>query len=154
MTTIGLGADPASARDLLARKNGRTAAIFALIVVAMIGLAYASVPLYRLFCQVTGFAGTTQRAAESSVPGAVGRMVSVRFDANVSPELGGRSSPSIARRVAIGSRNIALYTARNVTDQTLVGTATFNVTPVQAGQYFPRSNASASPSRALLRARK
>ncbi len=123
----------------LAQRNNRTAAIAALIVVAMIGLAYASVPLYRLFCQVTGFGGTTQMRVGTEAPGAVGRLISVRFDANVSPALGWEFRPvDTHRQVAIGARNIALYTARNVSDRPLVGTATFNVTPNQAGQHFAK----------------
>jgi cytochrome c oxidase assembly protein subunit 11 len=123
----------------LARRNGRTAALAALGVVFMIGLAFASVPLYRIFCQVTGFAGTTQRAAEGSAPGAVGRMISVRFDGNVSHELGWEFRPvDTTRRVAIGARNIALYEATNTMDVPVTGTATFNVTPSQAGQYFTK----------------
>ena len=123
----------------LARRNGRTAALATLIVAAMVGLAFASVPLYRLFCQVTGLAGTTQRAGEAAVPGAVGRMISVRFDANTSPALPWAFEPvDTHRRVAIGARNIANYTARNLSDRPVVGTATFNVTPSQAGQYFTK----------------
>ena len=123
----------------LAQKNGRTGLIAALIVVAMVGLAYASVPLYRLFCQVTGFGGTTQMKVGGEAPGAVGRMISVRFDANVSPALGWQFRPvDTHRRVAIGARNIAIYTARNPSNRPLVGTATFNVTPTQAGQYFTK----------------
>jgi cytochrome c oxidase assembly protein subunit 11 len=123
----------------LARKNGRTAALMALLVAAMVGLAFASVPLYRLFCQVTGFAGTTQRADAAAVPGAVNLMISVRFDANHSPALPWQFAPvQTHRRVAIGARNIALYTARNLSDRPVTGTATFNVTPSQAGQYFTK----------------
>ena len=121
----------------LARRNGRTAALAALLVAAMVGLAFASVPLYRLFCQVTGFDGTTMRA--SAAPGPVGRMISVRFDANKSPALPWSFEPvDTHRRVAIGARNIALYTARNLSDRPVTGTATFNVTPSQAGQYFTK----------------
>jgi len=123
----------------LAQKNGRTALYAALMVAAMVGLAFASVPLYRIFCQVTGFGGTTRMAVGEAAPGAVGQMISVRFDANVSRELGWEFRPvDTHRRVAIGARNIALYTARNTTSETLVGTATFNVTPTQAGQYFTK----------------
>ncbi len=121
----------------LARRNTRTAALAALGVAFMIALAFASVPLYRIFCQVTGFGGTTMRAAEDSAPGAVGRMVSVRFDGNVSPALGWEFRPvDTHRRVAIGARNIAVYTARNTSSEPITGTATFNVTPTQAGQHF------------------
>ena len=123
----------------LARRNGRTAALAALGVVFMVGLAFASVPLYRIFCQVTGFGGTTQVSADGQAPGAVGRMISVRFDANTDSALPWRFEPvDRQRRVAIGARNIALYTARNVSDRPVTGTATFNVTPVQAGQYFTK----------------
>jgi cytochrome c oxidase assembly protein subunit 11 len=121
----------------LARRNGRTAALAALLVVAMAGLAYASVPLYRLFCQVTGFGGTTRMAVGAEAPGAVGRMISVRFDGNVSPALGWEFRPvDNTRRIAIGARNIALFTARNTGPTPMTGTATFNVSPSQAGQYF------------------
>jgi cytochrome c oxidase assembly protein subunit 11 len=124
----------------LARKNGRIAAIAALVVVAMVGLAFASVPLYRIFCQATGFAGTTQRvAADAQAPGTVGRMISVRFDANVSRDLPWDFRPvETHRRVAIGARNIALFYAHNRSDHEVVGHATFNVTPSQAGQYFTK----------------
>jgi cytochrome c oxidase assembly protein subunit 11 len=123
----------------LATRNGRTAGIAFLLVAAMVGLAFASVPLYRMFCQVTGFAGTTRRAAVDTAPGPVGRMISVRFDANTSPALPWRFEPvDNHRRIAIGARNIALYTARNLSDRPVTGSATFNVTPSQAGQYFTK----------------
>ena len=123
----------------LARRNGRTAALAFLLAAAMVGLAFASVPLYRLFCQVTGFGGTTQVAAADAAPGPVGRLIGVRFDANTSPALPWEFEPvDTHRRVAIGARNIALYTARNLSDRPVTGTATFNVTPSQAGQYFTK----------------
>jgi cytochrome c oxidase assembly protein subunit 11 len=121
------------------RKNGRTAAYAALLVLAMIGLAFASVPLYRIFCQVTGFGGTTQMRVGGDAPGATGRLVSVRFDSNTSPALPWEFAPVDAQRnVAIGARNIALYTAKNVSDRPVSGTATFNVTPANAGKYFSK----------------
>ncbi|HEX8480295.1 MAG TPA: cytochrome c oxidase assembly protein [Allosphingosinicella sp.] len=122
----------------LARRNGRTAAYAGLLVLAMVGLAFASVPLYRLFCQVTGIDGTTQRA--EAAPGPVaGKEVAVRFDANISPALPWRFSPEKAREiVTIGEREMAFYTARNLSARPVKGTATFNVTPVQAGKYFSK----------------
>ena len=122
----------------LARRNGRTAALAALLVLAMVGLAFASVPLYRLFCQVTGFDGTTMRAAAAPGPVA-GREVAVRFDANISPALPWRFSPEKPREiVTIGEREMAFYTAKNLSARAVKGTATFNVTPVQAGKYFSK----------------
>ena len=119
------------------RRNARTAGLAALLVLAMVGLAFASVPLYRLFCQVTGFDGTTMRAT-GSAPGAVaGKKVSIRFDANVAPSLPWRFKPVEARQsISIGERDMAFYTAKNLTARTITGTASFNVTPVWAGKYF------------------
>jgi len=124
----------------LARRNGRTAALAGLMVAAMAALAFASVPLYRIFCQVTGFGGTTMMKPGADAPGAVvGKMVSVRFDANVSPALPWEFKPERnVERVAVGARDMAFYTARNLSDRPVTGTATFNVTPVQAGQYFTK----------------
>jgi len=118
-------------------RNGRTAALAALVALAMVGLAFASVPLYRLFCQVTGFAGTTQARVGADAPGAVGRRISVRFDASRSSALPWQFRPEDTHReVAIGERSIAFYTARNLSDRPVTGTATFNVTPSSAGQHF------------------
>jgi cytochrome c oxidase assembly protein subunit 11 len=122
----------------LARRNGRTAGLAALLVLAMVGLAFASVPLYRLFCQVTGIGGTTQRAAQAPGPVA-GKEMAIRFDANTAPALPWRFGPEKPREiVAIGEREMAFYTARNLSARPVKGTATFNVTPVQAGKYFSK----------------
>ena len=122
----------------MSRKN-RTALLALLLVFGMTGLAFASVPLYRLFCQVTGFDGTTRVAAGEDAPGDSGRTIGIRFDANRSPALPWRFEPvDTSRRVAVGARNIALYTARNLSARPVTGTATFNVTPVQAGRYFTK----------------
>lgn len=122
-----------------ARRNGRTGLIMALVALGMAGLAFASVPLYRLFCQVTGFGGTPQAALGGAAPGAVGERISVRFDGTVSHALPWRFAPEQhTRDVAIGERAIAFYTARNLSDRAVAGTATFNVTPASAGQYFTK----------------
>ncbi|MEA3033804.1 MAG: cytochrome c oxidase assembly protein subunit 11 [Sphingomonadales bacterium] len=123
-----------------AKRNQRTALFAFLIVVAMVGLAYASVPLYRLFCQATGFNGTTQRAsgavAEKPVPG---KSVSIRFDANVAPSLPWRFQPERETHVVrIGERNMAIYLARNLSARPITGRAVFNVSPPQAGKYFTK----------------
>ncbi|MFL6844976.1 MAG: cytochrome c oxidase assembly protein [Allosphingosinicella sp.] len=122
----------------LARRNGRTAALAGLLVLAMVGLAYASVPLFRLFCQATGFDGTTQRAA--SAPGPVaGKEVWVRFDGNTAPSLPWKFGPDKVREiVTIGEREMAFFTAKNLSAKTITGTASFNVSPTQAGKYFSK----------------
>ena len=122
----------------LAQRNGRTAALGALLVAAMVGLAFASVPLYRLFCRVTGFGGTPLRAEQVTTQ-ATGKLVNVRFDANVNSALPWAFEPEEnVQRVAVGARDMAFYTARNLSDKPVTGTATFNVTPAQAGQYFTK----------------
>jgi len=119
----------------LAQKNGRVAALTTLVVVFMVGLAFASVPLYRLFCQATGFAGTTQRGG--SAPGAVDATVSVRFDANVASNLPWDFKPErMTQTVRIGERQIAYFDAKNLSDHSITGQAGFNVTPSEAGIYF------------------
>jgi len=123
----------------LAYRNRRVGLIALLIVLAMIGLGFASVPLYRIFCEATGFDGTTQRAASDDAPGATGLIISVRFDANVTPGMGWTFAPEQeTERVAVGAREMAFFTATNTTDHPITGSATFNVTPTQAGQYFTK----------------
>ncbi len=118
-------------------RNLRTALLAGLFVCTMAGVGFASVPLYRLFCQVTGFNGTTQMGSEA--PGAVNRKVMVRFDSNVSPALGWSFSPEVASEtVDIGGRDMAFFTATNNASRPMTGTATFNVTPSQAGKYFTK----------------
>ncbi|HVJ00264.1 MAG TPA: cytochrome c oxidase assembly protein [Sphingomonas sp.] len=115
----------------------RTALLAVVGVVGMTGLGYASVPLYRVFCQVTGLNGTTQRALEA--PGAVNHKVTVAFDTNVSPGLPWTFKPENHEdKVDIGARDMAFFLATNNSDHPITGTATFNVTPAQAGKYFTK----------------
>ncbi len=118
------------------RRNTRTGLVLASVAVGMVGLAFASVPLYRLFCQVTGFGGTTQVATEA--PDAiVDRTMTVRFNADVDPKLPWTFQPNQRQvSVRVGESGLAFYTARNLSEAPLTGTATFNVTPLKAGQYF------------------
>ncbi|MBB3764976.1 cytochrome c oxidase assembly protein [Sphingomicrobium lutaoense] len=117
--------------------NVRTAMKMGLFALAMLGLAFASVPLYRVFCQVTGFGGTTQVAQEA--PGAVAGEIGVRFDANINSALPWRFEPVQSTvRIAPGARTIVHYRATNLVARPTTGTATFNVSPVQAGPYFSK----------------
>jgi cytochrome c oxidase assembly protein subunit 11 len=120
----------------IAERNARTGVKMALLALAMVGLAFASVPLYRIFCQVTGFAGTTQRAAQA--PGAVAGQIGVRFDANIDPTLPWRFEPAKRVRIHPGQRTVVNYRATNLTARTTTGRAVFNVTPTQAGPYFSK----------------
>lgn len=105
------------------------------IVAIMLGLAFASVPLYRMFCEATGLGGTTRRA--EAAPGAVAGQIAVRFDANTSAGLPWKFEP-VQRvvEVAPGARTQILYRAENLSDRTVTGQAVFNVSPDQAGRYF------------------
>jgi cytochrome c oxidase assembly protein subunit 11 len=118
------------------RNNTRIVAICLAIVGGMGGLSYASVPLYQLFCQVTGYGGTTQRAdaASSSV---TDREITVRFDANIASGLDWKFEPGQRSvKVRLGETVKVAYFAENLGDKIRTGTATFNVTPGQAGAYF------------------
>ena len=123
------------------RAKLRTGLVAAFAAIAMIGLAYASVPLYRMFCQVTGFGGTTMRVAESAVPTRpVAKTISVRFDANVAPGLSWSFAPvKTHETVRIGERRLAFYRATNNGSTPVTGTATFNVMPDTAGGYFMKT---------------
>uniref|UniRef100_UPI0022A73358 cytochrome c oxidase assembly protein n=1 Tax=Sandarakinorhabdus rubra TaxID=2672568 RepID=UPI0022A73358 len=121
-----------------ARANRRVGLAATLLAVGMIGLAYAAVPLYRMFCQVTGFGGTTQVAAAAPVPTAVpGQMIKIRFDANVAPGLGWRFRPKATEvSIPIGEKRLAFYTSSNTAAVPVTGRAVFNVSPDVAGRYF------------------
>ena len=109
------------------------------IAAAMLGLGYAAVPLYQLFCQVTGFGGTTQRVTEeqaATVPVA-NRTMSIRFDANVESGMPWTFRPEqVTDTISIGARDMAIYIARNDSDKPVTGNATFNVEPEYVGKYF------------------
>jgi cytochrome c oxidase assembly protein subunit 11 len=106
------------------------------VVGAMVGLAYASVPLYKLFCQVTGFGGTTQVATEAPVAVSE-RTIKVRFNADVNSGLQWQFKPEQREiTVHLGEDNLAYYVAENMSVKPVTGQAVYNVTPLKAGQYF------------------
>ncbi|ARU16310.1 cytochrome c oxidase assembly protein [Croceicoccus marinus] len=120
-------------------RNARTGLIFLGVALAMLALGYAAVPLYRMFCQVTGIDGTTQRAstAQAAQVQATGQRISVRFDGNVSNGLPWSFRPmQTTSNVMIGEKALAKYEAKNNSAREVTGTAVFNVSPVQAGKYF------------------
>lgn len=122
------------------RANLRTALAMGAIAVAMAGVSFAAVPLYRVFCQVTGYGGTTQRADEA--PAQIGkRVMTVRFDANVaSPDLPWDfTTPQEPKvQVHVGEDKLVFFHAKNIGHEPTVGVATFNVTPFKAGPYFKK----------------
>jgi cytochrome c oxidase assembly protein subunit 11 len=120
------------------RRNGTTVVLLLSVVAGMAGLAFASVPLYRLFCQATGFGGTTQRAA--AAPGEIaGPVMTVRFDAETAPDLPWEFRPlTPVVRVRPGEPTEVFYRATNRSAAATTGTATFNVTPTKSGIYFDK----------------
>jgi cytochrome c oxidase assembly protein subunit 11 len=107
----------------------------ALLALAMLALAFASVPLYRAFCQLTGFDGTPLRAEEA--PGAIAGQIGVRFDANINSSLPWKFEPvQETVRIAPGARTQILYRATNMTARATTGRAVFNVSPQRAAPYF------------------
>ena len=114
------------------------------VVFAMLGAAYASVPLYRLFCQVTGYAGTPVRgtSAEGKIAsqGKNDEIVTIRFNADHSSLLPWEFRPAVvSQNVRPGEEVLAFFVAKNRGDRPLIGTATFNVTPSKAAQYFVKT---------------
>lgn len=120
------------------RANATTAFLAAGVIVGMLGLTAAAVPLYDLFCRVTGYGGTTQRA-EAAPDEVLERTIKVRFNADIAPDLPWAFRPEQREiEVRLGEQNLAFYRARNTSDRPLVGSATFNVTPHKAGIYFSK----------------
>lgn len=121
--------------------NRGIAAAAAVVAVAMVGAAYAAVPLYKRFCQLTGFDGTVRRAASApSADKALARTVNVRFDTNVRGDLPFTfKSLQGAQASRIGAPQIVFFTVKNEGPVTITGRATFNVTPESAGAYFVKT---------------
>ena len=120
-------------------RNGRLAAGLAVVVVAMAGLARASVPLYYMFCAATGYNGTPQIGPGAS-PGVVSSNITVAMNADTSPQLPWSFAPE-QRRVTmkIGEEQLAFYDGKNLADHTITGHALYNVTPDVVGRYFHKT---------------
>ena len=125
--------------DMRIRANRwTTAALFFGVVAVMGGITSYSVTLYRLFCQVTGANGTTQRVAVNTSK-ASDRIVTVYFDTSVAPGMPWRFEPSQRSvRVHLGQDAMAFFDATNTADHDVVGHAAFNVTPEKVGLYFKK----------------
>lgn len=122
-------------RDDLSRKNRRTALVAFGTVGGMVGLSFAAVPLYNLFCRVTGYNGTVQRGQEA--PGATDRTITVRFAATTHPNLPWRFQPEQpAMTLRLGEEGLAFYTAANRAETPVTGISVYNVTPEKVGRYF------------------
>ncbi|MEE2689282.1 MAG: cytochrome c oxidase assembly protein [Pseudomonadota bacterium] len=121
----------------LAQRNRRLVFGLGAVAIGMVGLSYAAVPLYDLFCRVTGYGGTTQVAIEHSAVVSE-RPIKVRFDAMVTNINWAFQPAQREIELKVGENALAFYQATNRSSQTLTGTATFNVTPLKAGAYFSK----------------
>jgi cytochrome c oxidase assembly protein subunit 11 len=120
------------------RRHGAVALSLVGLVAVMTGLAFAAVPLYRLFCQVTGYSGVPQRA-DAAPDQRLDRAIEVRFDANVDRALPWSFAP-VERvvEVKIGETALAFFKASNQSTAPVTGTAVFNVVPERAARYFSK----------------
>ncbi len=128
-----------TATDRLRRRNRLTGMVFGGFVLGMVGLAFASVPLYRMFCQLTGYNGTPMLSG-GAAPGAGSTTMTIRFSAIVQPGLPWRfepGQPSMA--LPVGEEALAFYHASNLVDRPVTGVATYNVTPEVVGRYFHKT---------------
>lgn len=115
--------------------NKRTLVMLAGLGVGMLGLSFAAVPLYNIFCAVTGYGGTTQ-VSEGNPKGVIAREMGVRFDVNIDGGMPLRVEPARLETNPIGTVSTVVYTATNLSDEPLRTTASFNVTPASTGIYF------------------
>jgi cytochrome c oxidase assembly protein subunit 11 len=121
------------------RRNGALAGVLAAVVLGMVGMSFAAVPLYRMFCAATGFGGTPKIGLAAS-PGVSRHTILVRFDANTAPDLPWRFRPEQAEiRLPLGAEQVAFYAARNLSSAPVTGVALYNVTPEKAARYFHKT---------------
>jgi cytochrome c oxidase assembly protein subunit 11 len=119
-------------------KTTRFGLIAAMVPLAMLGASYAAVPLYQLFCQVTGYGGTTQ-VATAAASQVLSRTIQVRFDANVAPGVPWSFKPEKpVVELKLGENGLAFYTVKNESDRPVTAVATYNVTPHKVGPYFQK----------------
>lgn len=128
--------NPPLNHEEMTRKNARVGLTVLAVVISMAGLSYASVPLYDLFCRVTGFGGTTQTS--KALPDTVlDRVVKIQFNADTSRDLPWNFEPEQRSvEVQLGQKGLTAYSARNKAFKPTAGTAIYNVTPLKAGKYF------------------
>ncbi|WP_295639390.1 cytochrome c oxidase assembly protein [Novosphingobium sp.] len=120
-------------------RNRRVAIMAGAFALLMLGLGYAAVPLYRIFCEATGYGGTPRRVSEAQAAGVrgTGATMSVRFDANVATNMAWNFRPDqITQTVKLGQRQMATFYAKNLTARPITGTATFNIQPDSAARFF------------------
>jgi cytochrome c oxidase assembly protein subunit 11 len=127
--------DTAAAPYTSPNRNRRVAYLLAVLAAGMLGLGFAAVPLYSMFCKATGYGGTTQRAA-GNPKGIIDRDMTVRFDSNLMAGIPWTVTPASPVTAKIGSVETIDFIARNNSDKPVTGLASFNVSPDATGQFF------------------
>jgi cytochrome c oxidase assembly protein subunit 11 len=121
------------------RRNAWLALVLGCVAFGMVGASFAAIPLYRLFCAVTGYGGTPRIGPEAA-PGAVTASITVRFNADVNPGLPWKFMPEQEQiRLRLGEQQVAFYRARNESSEPVTGIALYNVTPDKIGKYFHKT---------------
>lgn len=129
--------DPSDAARTAGKRNARVAIVCAAAFFGMVGAAYAAVPLYKAFCQLTGFDGTV-RKAEAAPTKVLDRKITIRFDANVRTLPWDFKPEQVSQEVKIGDTGLAFYKVTNNGDTPMTGRASYNVIPESAGPYFQK----------------
>jgi cytochrome c oxidase assembly protein subunit 11 len=121
------------------RRNVIAAAALGAVIVGMAGMSFAAIPLYRMFCAATGYAGTPS-IGPAAAPGSSGQTIRVRFNADTNPGLPWSFAPDRSEvRVSLGDEQMAFYHAANQTGLPVTGQALYNVTPEKVGKYFHKT---------------
>ena len=121
------------------KRNCIAGGIVAVMIGLMVGLSFAAVPLYRLFCAATGYGGTPS-VGLAAAPGADGRTIRVRFNADTNPALPWKFAPDqVEVNLRLGDEQVAFYHASNLADHPVIGMALYNVTPEKVGKYFHKT---------------
>ena len=123
----------------LRNANRMVAFAFVVVAVGMVGLSFAAIPLYRLFCAATGYGGTP-KIGLAAAPGANGQTIRVRFNADTNSGLPWKFGPDQTEvTLPIGEEQIAFYSAENLAKTAVTGMALYNVTPEKAAKYFHKT---------------
>lgn len=129
-----------SSHDPLAQSKRNSAILLIALVILMLALSFAAVPLYRIFCQRTGYGGTPQ-LANYNPSKVIDRQITIRFNADVHRDLPWKFKPlQLETTVRLGATGLAFYQVENLSPQAMIGIATYNVTPDKAAIYFNKIN--------------
>jgi cytochrome c oxidase assembly protein subunit 11 len=127
---------PTPASDPAPRQHGRVVLYCLAVLLLMTAAGYAAVPLYKMFCQATGFNGAVSRVAKGPVGTPLAQKVTVSFDTNVHGLPWTFRADQTSQSLQVGASGLAFFTVTNNSDKPLTGRASYNIVPEQAGTYF------------------